>query len=64
MTNHVVVRDADALWALLLTGEIEFFVTNEGFHSDSPRLRIETLGHFSDRRHRARRSSAASGGMP
>jgi DNA-binding transcriptional LysR family regulator len=46
VTNDVVVRDADALWALLLTGEIEFFVTNEGFHFDSPPPRIETLGHF------------------
>lgn len=46
VTNEVVVRDADALWTLLLAGEIEFFITNEGFHFESPPPRIETLGHF------------------
>jgi DNA-binding transcriptional LysR family regulator len=46
VTNEVVVRDSDALWALLIAGEIEFFVTNEGFVFDSPPPRIETLGHF------------------
>lgn len=46
VTNEVVVRDADALWALLLAGDIEFFVTNEGFHFDSPPPRVETLGVF------------------
>ena len=33
-------------WSLLVAGEIEFFVTNEGFHFDHPPPRIETLGHF------------------
>ncbi|MCE7795293.1 LysR family transcriptional regulator [Sphingobium sufflavum] len=46
VTNDVVVRDVDALWALLVAGEIEFFVTNEGFQCESPPPRIETLGHF------------------
>lgn len=46
VTNDVVVRDADALWALLVAGEIEFFVINEGFAFDSPPPRVETLGHF------------------
>lgn len=46
VTNEVVVRDADALWALLVTGDIEFFVTNEGFAFDSPPPRAEPLGHF------------------
>ncbi len=46
VTNEVVVRDADALWALLLAGEIEFFVTNAGFAFDSPAPRAEILGHF------------------
>lgn len=46
MTNEVVVRDADALWALLLAGDIEFFVTNEGFTFGGPPPRIESLGHF------------------
>lgn len=46
VTHEVMVRDADALWELLLLGEIEFFVTNEGFEFDNPRPRMETLGHF------------------
>lgn len=46
VTNEVMVRDADALWAMLIAGEIEFFVINEGFVFDSPPPRIETLGHF------------------
>jgi len=46
VTNEVVVRDAHALWALLVAGDIEFFVTNEGFTFDTPQPRMETLGHF------------------
>jgi DNA-binding transcriptional LysR family regulator len=46
VTHDVVVRDADALWALLLAGDIEFFVTNAGFAFDTPAPRAETLGHF------------------
>lgn len=46
VTNEVVVRDTDALWSLLVAGEIEFFVTNEGFHFDAPVPRVELLGHF------------------
>lgn len=46
VTHEVVVRDADALWALLLAGEIEFFVINAGFHFGTPAPRAETLGHF------------------
>lgn len=46
VVNEVVVRDADALWSLLVAGEIEFFVTNEGFSFDSPPPRVETLGYF------------------
>ncbi len=46
VTSEVVVRDADALWALLVAGDIEFFVTNEGFTFDTPLPRMETLGHF------------------
>ncbi len=46
VTHEVMVRDSDALWDLLVSGEIEFFVTNEGFAYDSPRPRVETLGHF------------------
>lgn len=46
VTHEVTVRDADALWELLVSGEIEFFVTNEGFDFDTLTPRIETLGHF------------------
>ena len=46
VTHEVVVRDADALWQLLVAGEIEFFVTNEGFNFDTPPSRIEVLGNF------------------
>jgi DNA-binding transcriptional LysR family regulator len=44
--HEVMVRDADALWDLLVSGEIEFFVTNEGFAFDNPRPRMEPLGQF------------------
>lgn len=46
VTNEVVVRDGEALWALLVAGEIEFFVCQEGQMPDSPPSRVETLGHF------------------
>lgn len=46
VTNEVVVRDLDALWTLLLAGDIEFFLSNEGAVPDSPLARAETLGHF------------------
>jgi hypothetical protein len=29
VTNEVAVRDVDPLWAMLVTGEIEFFVSAE-----------------------------------
>jgi DNA-binding transcriptional LysR family regulator len=46
MTNDVVVRDVDGLWALLLAGDVEFFVSQEGLLADATQARIETLGHF------------------
>jgi DNA-binding transcriptional LysR family regulator len=46
VTHEVVVRDLDALWALLLAGDIEFFLSNEGAVPDSPLARAETLAHF------------------
>ena len=46
VTNEVVVRDVDALWALLVTGEIEFFVAQEGIAPDSSPIRAEKLGDF------------------
>jgi DNA-binding transcriptional LysR family regulator len=46
VTNEVVVRDVEALWGLLVAGEIEFFVGQEGSVPESPPSRAETLGHF------------------
>lgn len=46
VTHEVMVRDSDALWELLVAGEIEFFVTNEGFLFEGPGPRVETLGQF------------------
>jgi DNA-binding transcriptional LysR family regulator len=46
LTNEVVVRNVEALWPLLLAGDIEFFVSAEGQVPDAPRVRAETLGHF------------------
>lgn len=46
VTNDVVVRDAHALWAQLVAGDIEFFITNEGFVFEAAMPRVETLGHF------------------
>lgn len=46
VTHEVMVRDAEALWELLISGEIEFFVTNEGFDFGNPHPRMETLGLF------------------
>jgi len=46
VTNEVVVRDVDALWDLLVIGEIEFFIAQEGIAYDAPPSRIEKLGAF------------------
>jgi len=46
VTHEVRVRDADALWALLVSGEIEFFVANEGFVFNAPKPHLEILGRF------------------
>jgi DNA-binding transcriptional LysR family regulator len=46
ITHEVVVRDDHALWELLVAGDIEFFVANEGSAFDAPPPRAETLGHF------------------
>jgi DNA-binding transcriptional LysR family regulator len=46
LTHEVMVRDSDALWELLVAGELEFFITNEGFAYENPKPRVETLGHF------------------
>ncbi len=46
VANEVVVRDVQALWALLLAGEIEFFVSQDGLIQDVAQARIEPLGLF------------------
>ena len=46
VTNDVVVRDVDVLKALLVAGEIEFFVSMEGLSLKSSAARTETLGQF------------------
>jgi DNA-binding transcriptional LysR family regulator len=44
--NEVVVRDVEALWAMLVSGEIEFFVSpNPPLHELS-QVRAEVLGTF------------------
>lgn len=46
VTNEVVVRDVEALWAMLIGGEIEFFVSPDiPLHDLSP-VRVELLGRF------------------
>ena len=46
VTNEVVVRDVTALWSLLVAGEIEFFVSQDGLVPNSSQARVEMLGHF------------------
>jgi len=46
LTNDVVVRNVEALWPLLIAGEIEFFVSAEGQIPQSPQVRMESLGTF------------------
>lgn len=46
LINNVVVRNVEALWPLLIAGDIEFFVSAEGQVPDAPTVRAETLGHF------------------
>lgn len=40
------MRNVEALWPLLVAGEIEFFVSAEGQVPDAPPVRAETLGPF------------------
>lgn len=42
----VVVRNVAALWPLLTSGEIEFFVSAEGQVPDAPPVRAVSLGSF------------------
>ncbi|MCJ2179588.1 LysR family transcriptional regulator [Novosphingobium album (ex Hu et al. 2023)] len=46
LANDVVVRNVNALWPLLLGGEIEFFVSAEGQVPESHAIRAESLGAF------------------
>lgn len=46
LINDVVVRNVEALWPLLVAGEIEFFVSAEGQVPDAPPVRAEILGQF------------------
>lgn len=46
LTLDVVVRNVEALWPLLLAGDIEFFVSAEGQIPQSPPVRAENLGTF------------------
>lgn len=46
LTNDAVVRNVEALWPLLIAGDIEFFVSAEGQIPLSPPVKSETLGKF------------------
>ncbi|CAN7635417.1 LysR family transcriptional regulator [Phenylobacterium sp. LjRoot225] len=46
VTNEVLVRDVDALWTMLLAGEIEFFVDPNPPTHDLSEVRLEVLGEF------------------
>ena len=46
VTNEVVVRDSDALWTLLVAGEIEFFISQDGLLPASSLPRVDLIGHF------------------
>jgi DNA-binding transcriptional LysR family regulator len=46
VTNEVVVRDVEALWSMLVRGEIEFFVSPYRPGHDLTQARIQTLGRF------------------
>ncbi len=46
VTNEVVVRDVDALWGMLVEGEIEFFVSPDRLTRDVSEARVELLGSF------------------
>lgn len=46
LVNDVVVKNVEALWPLLTSGEIEFFVSAEGQVPDAPPVRVSALGTF------------------
>jgi DNA-binding transcriptional LysR family regulator len=47
LTHDVIVRNVEALWPMLIAGEIEFFVSAEGQIPTSPPVRADGLGTFS-----------------
>lgn len=44
--NEVVVRDVEALWAMLVSGEIEFFISPNPPLNELSQVRAEVLGIF------------------
>lgn len=46
VTNEVVVRDVEALWNMLIGGDIEFFVSPDIPLHDLAPIRVELLGRF------------------
>lgn len=46
VTNEVVVRDVEALWGMLVSGEIEFFISPDRPRHDLSQARVELLGTF------------------
>jgi DNA-binding transcriptional LysR family regulator len=46
VTNEVVVRDVESLWAMLNAGDIEFFISPERPLRDLTAVRAEVLGIF------------------
>lgn len=46
VTNEVVVRDVEALWGMLLSGEIEFFVSPDRPLHDLSQAHVELLAMF------------------
>jgi DNA-binding transcriptional LysR family regulator len=46
VTNEVVVRDVEALWGMLIAGEVEFFVSPNPPLHDLSEVRVERLGTF------------------
>lgn len=45
VTNEVVVRDGEALWGMLMAGEIEFFASADPPLHDLSRVSVEVLGN-------------------
>lgn len=46
LRNRVLIRSIEALWSLLIAGDIDFFISAEGRVPDHPPTRIASLGSF------------------